>query len=73
MFGIHINNCSVLLKAIPLKAWRGPEGSRSLRLPDFKTTLKGDKVVSLHTCRLYLPGNIPVYSFLLEAESTAKP
>ena len=24
-------------KAIPLQTWRGPEGSRSLRLPDFKT------------------------------------
>jgi hypothetical protein len=24
-------------KAIPSQAWRGPEGSRSLRLPDFKT------------------------------------
>jgi hypothetical protein len=24
-------------KAIPLQAWRGPEGSRSFRLPDFKT------------------------------------
>jgi hypothetical protein len=24
-------------KAIPLQAWTGPEGSRSLRLPDFKT------------------------------------
>jgi len=24
-------------KAIPLQAWRGPEGSRRLRLPDFKT------------------------------------
>jgi hypothetical protein len=24
-------------KAIPLHAWRGPEGSRRLRLPDFKT------------------------------------
>jgi hypothetical protein len=23
--------------AIPLKAWTGPEGSRSLRLPDFNT------------------------------------
>ena len=23
--------------AIPLQAWRGPEGSRRLRLPDFKT------------------------------------
>jgi hypothetical protein len=24
-------------KVIPLQAWTGPEGSRSLRLPDFKT------------------------------------
>jgi len=24
-------------KAIPLQAWRGPEGSRKSRLPDFKT------------------------------------
>ena len=24
-------------KAIPLQAWRGPEGSRRLRLPDLKT------------------------------------
>jgi len=24
-------------KAIPLKSWTGPEGSRRLRLPDFKT------------------------------------
>jgi hypothetical protein len=23
--------------AIPLQAWTGPEGSRRLRLPDFKT------------------------------------
>jgi len=24
-------------KAIPLQAWTGPEGSRRMRLPDFKT------------------------------------
>jgi hypothetical protein len=24
-------------KATPLQAWTGPEGSRKLRLPDFKT------------------------------------
>jgi hypothetical protein len=24
-------------KEIPLRAWAGPEGSRGLRLPDFKT------------------------------------
>jgi hypothetical protein len=25
------------VKAIPLQEWTGPEGSRRLRLPDFKT------------------------------------
>ena len=25
------------IKAIPLQAWTGPEGSSRLRLPDFKT------------------------------------
>jgi hypothetical protein len=28
---------SIRCKAIPLQAWTGPEGSRSLRPPDFKT------------------------------------
>jgi len=28
---------SLEAKAIPLQAWTGPEGSRKLRLPDFKT------------------------------------
>ena len=27
----------VKVKAIPLQSWTGPEGSRRLRLPDFKT------------------------------------
>jgi len=33
--GTH--QCKVKGKAIPLQAWTGPEGSRRLRLPDFKT------------------------------------
>jgi hypothetical protein len=32
-----INVFNVKGKAIPLQAWTGPEGSRRLRLPDFKT------------------------------------
>jgi hypothetical protein len=28
---------NIKVKAIPLQAWTGPEGSRSLRLPDIKT------------------------------------
>jgi hypothetical protein len=27
-------------KAFPLEAWTGPDGSRGLRLPDFKTINK---------------------------------
>jgi hypothetical protein len=31
--------CSIYVKdkAIPLKTWTGPEGSRRFKLPDFKT------------------------------------
>jgi hypothetical protein len=28
---------NVIGQAIPLQAWTGPQGSRSLRIPDFKT------------------------------------
>jgi hypothetical protein len=38
--------CHIGEKAIPLQSWTGPEGSRRLRLPDFKTVHKGGKVVS---------------------------
>jgi hypothetical protein len=38
---ILVDDNSVLVrgkgKAIPLQAWSGPEGSRRLRLPDFRT------------------------------------
>jgi len=33
-------------KAIPLHARTGPQGSRRLRLPDFKTAHEGGKVVN---------------------------
>jgi len=34
-------------KAVPLKAWTGPEGSRRIRLLDFKTMMhEGGKVIS---------------------------
>jgi len=36
MFNIRVKDKGES-KAIPLQAWTGPEGSRSLRLPDFKT------------------------------------
>jgi hypothetical protein len=45
-------------KAVPLRAWGGPGGSRKLRFPDFLTTAQdGGNVVSL-THRPHLaPGN----------------
>jgi hypothetical protein len=48
------------VKAVPLQAWNGPEGSRELRFPDFLTTTQdGGKVVSI-THRPHLPPiNIP--------------
>jgi hypothetical protein len=33
----HLKVLDVKSKAIPLHFWTGPEGSRRLRLPDFKT------------------------------------
>jgi len=47
-------------KAVPLQAWRGPGGSRKLRLPDFVTTAQdGGKVVSLTRRPLLPQGNTP--------------
>jgi hypothetical protein len=34
---IEINFMYLKGRAVPLQAWTGPEGSRRLRLPDFKT------------------------------------
>ena len=36
-FIIRISPNIIIGKAIPLQAWIGPEDSRALRLPDFKT------------------------------------
>jgi hypothetical protein len=47
-------------KAVPLQAWRGPEGSRKLRFPDLlKTAQYGGKVVSLTHRPPLPPGNTP--------------
>jgi len=45
----------VYVKAVPLQAWSGTEGSMKLRLPDFMTMAQdGGKFVSL-THRPHLP------------------
>ena len=62
------------IKAVPLQAWSGPEGSRKLRFPDFMTTAEvGGKVVSLTHRPPLSPRKCSWYSFLLEAESTPGP
>jgi len=41
-------------KAVPLQAWTGPEGSRTLRFPDFVTTAQdGGRLSALSTGQLY--------------------
>jgi hypothetical protein len=42
-------------KEIPVQAWKDSEGSRRLRIPDFKTvgTLKVARMSALNTGRLY--------------------
>jgi len=61
-------------KAIPLQAWTGPEGSRRLRLPDFKTI----DTWRWQGCQPYAPAAFTPrkyfwYSFLLGAKSTPGP
>ena len=47
-------------KAVPLKTWAAPEGSRKLSFPDFMTTAQDDgKVVSLTHRPPLPPGNAP--------------
>jgi len=44
----------LLIKAVPLQAWSGPEGSRKLRFPDFVTTVQnGGWLSALRTGRFY--------------------
>jgi hypothetical protein len=61
-------------KAIPLHVWRGPEVSRRLRFPDFKTI----GTWRWQECQprapfVFTPRTYSWYSFLLEAKSTPGP
>jgi hypothetical protein len=63
-----------MYNAIPLQAWTGPECSRRLRLPDFKTF----GIWRWYSCQPYAPAVFTPrkhfwYSLLLEAESTPGP
>ena len=44
----------LVVKAVPLQAWSGPEGSRKLRFPDFMTTARMViRLSALRTGRIY--------------------
>ena len=59
-FALTWRNVKKKGKAVPLRAWSGPEGSRKLRFPDFVTTAQeGGKVVSLKHRPHLPPGNPP--------------
>jgi hypothetical protein len=65
-FSDHLTDCAagyktiVKGKAVPLKAWGGPEGSRKLRFLDFLTAAQDVfKVVSLTHRPHFPPGNTP--------------
>jgi hypothetical protein len=58
---VYVRRCiNVKLKAVPLQAWSGPEGSRKLRFPDYMTTAQDVcKIVSLTHRPPLPPGNAP--------------
>ena len=57
---VTVTYSEYVIKAVPLQAWSGPEGSRKLRFPDFMTTAQyGGKVVSLTHRPPLPPGNTP--------------
>ena len=65
--GLHFTFTSIKIfkfegkvKAVPLQAWSGPEGSTKLRFPDYMTTVQnGGKFVSLTHRPLLPPRNTP--------------
>jgi hypothetical protein len=61
-------------KTIPILSWRDPEGSRSLRLPNFKTIgTWGWEECQPYILAAFIHRKCSWYSFLLEVESNPGP
>jgi hypothetical protein len=61
-------------KVIPVQAWTGPEGSRRLRFPHFKTVCIWRRLGYQPFARaVFTPRKYSWYSLLLGAESTSGP
>jgi hypothetical protein len=61
-------------KAILLQALTDPEGSRRLRLPDFKTTgIRSWQVFQPYAPATFTPRKYTRYTFMSEAESITGP
>jgi hypothetical protein len=57
---LHLIFINSKCKAVPLRAWSDPEGSRKLMFPDYMTTAHyGGKVDSLTHRPPLTPGNAP--------------
>jgi hypothetical protein len=71
-FNFFLTEIYVKCKAIPLQAWTGPEGSRSLR---FQISRQSDrwKGCQPYVPAAFTPSKYSWYAFLLEAEWTTAP
>jgi len=69
------NDVKVTSKAIlPTQAWTGPEDSRRLRLPDFRSrNMKVVRFSVLRTGRFYPPGNITGTHFCSRLSRSQRP
>jgi hypothetical protein len=72
---VSLHNISGERKTIPGHAWTGPQGSRSLRFPDFKQSVHECGNVQPYITAVFTPQppmKYSWYSFLSEAGSTGR-